>query len=223
MDLDRFAGQHVWGSNRCYLLFDRIEWRPSFYVSIDRRVTPDIAEEIDRWVATLARTTFFFPLRFRRQEILRSAPSVYWYDDAQPEPARGPEFTFSTDAVERVYSAPTVTLAQMQLAVFLGFNPIYLIGCDTSYVVPKTVVRDPTDGAKLTSTADDDPNHFDPRYFGTGAAWHDPKPERMIEGYQRAKMVCDRIGVRVYNATVGGQLEVFERIDYRRALEESVL
>ena len=42
----------------------------------------------------------------------------------------------------------------------------------------------------------------------------------MIEGYRLAKMVCDNLGVRVLNATVGGKLEVFPRIDYRQALEE---
>jgi hypothetical protein len=96
----------------------------------------------------------------------------------------------------------------------MGFNPIYLIGCDTSYTVPSTVAVDPDATDFLTSTADDDVNHFDLRYFGAGYKWHVPHVDRMVFSYAQAKQVCDRLGVKVVNATVGGKLEVFDRADY---------
>jgi len=117
----------------------------------------------------------------------------------------------------------TVTITMMQLAYHLGFDEIYLIGCDTSYTVPNTVVQEGPalstgEGLFLTSTADDDPNHFDPTYFGRDRAWHQPKVEDMIGHYQQCKAVLDELGVAVFNATVGGQLEVFPRVDYRDVL-----
>lgn len=45
-NLYQLAGEYVWGVNRCYLLFDRIDWRPAFYVAIDTRLVPDIAPEL---------------------------------------------------------------------------------------------------------------------------------------------------------------------------------
>ena len=41
-------------------------------------------------------------------------------------------------------------------------------------------------GTEIVSTSDD-PNHFDPEYFGKGYRWHDPMVERMEVAYNRAK------------------------------------
>jgi hypothetical protein len=41
-----------------------------------------------------------------------------------------------------------------------------------------------------------------------------PRVERMEKGFRRAREAFEAAGRNVYNATVGGQLEVFERVDY---------
>ena len=60
----------------------------------------------------------------------------------------------------------------------------------------------------------DDPNHFHPDYFGKGYRWHNPRLDRMELAYRKAKRVFEADGRRVVNATLGGKLEVFERVDY---------
>ncbi len=215
MDLALFKDELVWGTNKCYLLFDRIDWRPSFYVAVDVRVVPDIAETIMSMTQEYPRTGFFFPLHFRVERTLTSRDNIYWYKEAWRGMDARPERLFTRDASAWVSQVASVTVAALQLAVYLGFNPIYLIGCDTSYNVSQTVRRDCSNPDGLLSTANDDMNHFDPHYFGTGSKWHEPHVERMIFHYQQAKTVCDTLGVRVLNATVGGQLEVFPRVDYR--------
>ena len=53
----------------------------------------------------------------------------------------------------------------IQIAAYLGFDPIILIGCDLSYSRPETVIQTGPDkfgdGTRLNlmSTLDDDPNH----------------------------------------------------------------
>jgi hypothetical protein len=214
MDLSLLEGEHVWGLNKCYLLFPRISWRPSFFVAVDRRVVPDSAGEINRVTAALPQTTFFFPARFRSEWILRSAPNVYWYNEVDSDERHLPFGMFTLDPASWVSTVGTVSIAALQLAVYLGFNPIYLIGCDTSYRVQPTVNEDGGDWRKLVSTQDDDPNHFDPRYFGKGSKWHDPQVNRMFFHYEQVKSACDSFGVHVYNATIGGKLEVFPRVNY---------
>ncbi len=213
MDLEVFADELVWGSNRAYLLYDRISWRHAFYTGVDTRVIPDIAPELMDWTGRLPKTQFFFPYRFRSDGVLAPRPNIAWYPEVRPRenPLDGPMFSRSCSLW--VSSVNTVTLAALQLAAHMGFSPIYLIGCDTSYTVPDSVRVERDDPRKLVST-EDDPNHFDASYFGAGRKWHDPQVHRMIENYQVAKRVCDRLGVKVYNATVGGQLEVFPRVDY---------
>jgi hypothetical protein len=214
MDLELLREEYVWAVNKCYLLFDRINWRPSFYVAVDTRVVPDIAREINHLIRNLSETTFFFPLQFREQWVLRSGTNVYWYREVPLDETNLPDGVFTRDASEWVSSSRTVAIAALQLAVYLGFNPIYLIGCDTSYAVSSSVRTEGNDPDRFISTKDNDPDHFDPRYFGQGSKWHKPHVGRMLFHYEQARRVCHSLGVNVYNATVGGKLEVFPRVDY---------
>ncbi|MCZ6770871.1 MAG: DUF115 domain-containing protein [Proteobacteria bacterium] len=215
MDLERFKNDYMWGSNKIYLLFDRISWRPSFYVAADRRVVPDISTEIERLMGELRQTVFFLPSLFGEDRIVKSHDQLYWYNEKGWSRSGPPEKAFRPDASNGVAQPSTVTVTALQLAVYLGFNPIYLIGCDTSYTVPSSVKFEGGDRLKIVSTQDDDPNHFDPSYFGKGSKYHDPRVDRMIVHYELSKQVCDSLGVSIVNATVGGKLEVFPRVDYR--------
>ena len=66
---------------------------------------------------------------------------------------------------------------------------------------------------------DEDPNHFDPRYFGKGKIWHSPNTDLMIRHYEKVKGVCEDNGIQVYNAGIGGRLEVFARIHFMDAID----
>jgi hypothetical protein len=70
-----------------------------------------------------------------------------------------------------------------------------------------------TQGLTWIST-EDDPNHFDPSYFGAGKKWHDPQLDKVALNYQLARRVFERNGRKIFNATHGGKLEIFERADY---------
>ncbi len=216
MDLSLFENELVWGSNRCYLLFDRIKWRPAFFTAVDKLVVPDNRDQLNALPIQLSDSKFFYPVEFRALKILKSYPNLYWFDEKpiNVEMVKLPEGTFSRDVSRRVYAAFTVTVAALQLAVYLGFNPIYLFGCDTSYAKMPTVQVDQGNTERLVSAASD-PNHFDPGYFGQGKKFHEPHVARMIFHYHESRLVCESLGVKVYNATVGGNLEEFERVDYR--------
>lgn len=219
-DLSLLAGETVFACNAAFLLFDRIDWRPCYYVCVDARVLPDRAAEIDAMLAADPSITGFFPT-FLREEVAGAGRTAtrailppgrgrYYFTEAPNALDDLPHSMFSYDANESVVQPFTVAITMLQLAAYMGFSEIVLIGCDTSYVVPETVRRD-QGGLALTSSRDDDPNHFDPRYFGRGRKWHDPQTDKMIMHYDHAKAALDAIGVAVYNATVGGRLEVFPR------------
>jgi hypothetical protein len=210
--LEKLKDEFTFGVNRVHLLFDRIDWRPTFYTVVDWRVGGDCAREIN----ALSGMIFFFPERFRG--LLREGDDVYWYWHGPAE--RPGEGRFSPDMTRGIRGAGSVTGSAIQIAYHLGFDPIYLIGVDASYQVLPTVVQSGPDkfrdgiGLRLESTRDDDPNHFDPRYFGKGRKWHNPNVPRMIQGYQNCRQGMDARNRRIYNATVGGQLEVFERVEF---------
>src|SRR5690606_11478312 len=115
----------------------------------------------------------------------------------------------------------SVLITAIQLAFHLGFREIFLVGVDAAYRIPGTVKQSGPDrfgtGVRLhlESTRDDDPNHFDPRYFGAGTKWHDPNVAEMKRMFRLMRKGVEAYGGRIFNATPGGELEEFDRVDFR--------
>lgn len=212
MNLELLRNEVVWGLNKCNLLFERISWRPALHVGVDRVVIPDMRDDLLQMCRDLPETRFFLPLYFVETGLIPVRENMVLFRDTEPAPEKGPAGVFSNDAAEYVYKSKTVAIVALQLAAFLGFNPIYLIGCDTNYTVPQSVEREGE--MTLRSTQDDDPNHFAPNYFGKSALWRDPNPEAMLRNYEMVAQIAQERGLQIFNATVGGKLEAFPRVDY---------
>jgi len=60
----------------------------------------------------------------------------------------------------------------------------------------------------------DDPNHFSAAYFGKGFRWQLPDLETSEMGYRMARQAYEKAGRRVLDATIGGKLDIFEKVDY---------
>ena len=195
-------------SNGIFLLYDQTPFRPTFYTVEDVLVAEDRAAAINR----LTDVTKIFP-RDVRHFLQRTGETLYV--DFLREYPGFPQF--SEDLAQGAYWGGTVTYLNLQLAYHLGLNPIYLIGIDHSYTIPSDVQ---VEGTRLTSQSDD-PNHFHPDYFGRGYRWHDPRVDRMEEGYRAARRFLEARGVKVYNATAGGKLEVFERVEFESLFEHA--
>ena len=114
---------------------------------------------------------------------------------------------FATDVRGRVWEGATVTYVAMQLAFYMGFEQVILIGVDHSFKAKgepnKTIVSE-----------GDDESHFDPKYFGKGFRWQLPDLETSELAYRRAKQVYQQHGRQILDATVGGQLDVFPKVDF---------
>jgi hypothetical protein len=202
-DVDRLAGETCIASNAIFLMFERKKFRPAYYTIEDYLVAEDRRAE----AAALKGCWKLFPEDVRRfippddQTIYLNFLRQY---DGFPK--------FSDQFLRRVYWGGTVTFMNIQLAYYLGAKNIYLVGFDHNYARPTE--KDQVRGAVITSANNDDANHFDPRYFGAGYRWHDPKVERMEEAYRIARQFLNERGVGIYNATDGGHLEVFPRVAY---------
>lgn len=124
---------------------------------------------------------------------------------------------FSHDLSRRIYAAQSVTLINLQLAFWMGFKKVGLVGMDFSYSVPSSAeVR----GNHIVSRGPD-PNHFDPDYFGPGKTWKDPKLDRVEIAYRHFKNIYALYGREIVNCSVGGQLEVFRRQKLEEFLNEA--
>lgn len=211
--LHLLKNEFTFGANRIYLLFDRIDWRPAFYTAFDLRVVPDNKDEIN----ALDIQYKFFATKHRT--LLGESKNKYWYQDNSRRD--GLDNRFEPEAVYTGFGGGgSITHLAIQIAFYLGFDPIYLVGVDADYKILPTVLQSGPDKfgdgilLNLQSTKDDDPNHFDPRYFGKGKKWHNPNVPEMLRGFLDCRLAIEKRGHRIYNATVGGKLYIFDRVEF---------
>jgi hypothetical protein len=106
-----------------------------------------------------------------------------------------------------VWEGGTVTYTALQVAYYLGFEQVILVGVDHNYVTSGKP------NATVVSEGDD-PNHFHPGYFGKGFRWQLPDLVQWEEAYRLARRTYEADGRQVIDATVGGKLRIFPRVDY---------
>lgn len=100
---------------------------------------------------------------------------------------------FSENFSKGAYSAATIIYPILQMAVYMGFSEIYLLGVDFNYVY----------GGKN--------NHFNKE---DKADHEDHCVDEMLLAFQSAKEYADTHNLKIYNATRGGKLEVYERVEF---------
>ncbi|WP_277656462.1 6-hydroxymethylpterin diphosphokinase MptE-like protein [Seleniivibrio woodruffii] len=210
IDINKIKDEYSFGVNSIFYMTERNGFRPSFYVVEDNHVLFDNLEEINKYDVDYK----FFPSFYKNvikndQNVLFFNMNRGFYDEVSPNFCIP---RFSTNCDKRIYAGQSVTIINLQLAFYMGFTEVYLIGMDFEYKVTKKDIV--SQGNDILSTEDDDQNHFDPRYFGAGKKWHDPKLENVLVSYKFCKIIYERFGRKIYNATPGGKLEVFDRVDY---------
>lgn len=114
---------------------------------------------------------------------------------------------FSTDLTKSSWGGHSVTSICIQLAYYMGFSEVYLVGKDHSYEqkgVP----------GKLVIATGEEKNHFAKGYYKKGMGWRIPDYKGEELAYQMAKEVFDQENRIIQDATINGELEIFEKVDY---------
>lgn len=208
LDLSLLNKEYSFAVNSIYYKTREMGYKPTFYVVEDLHVINDNINEINDYQCE----HMFFPAKFK-SKFLKGNNRYFlnldysFYNDVSPyfEIPR-----FSQDCSEEVFCGQSVTIVNLQLAYYLGFTEVYLIGMDFNYNIPESAK---VDGNVIEST-EDDINHFHPDYFGKGKKWHDPKLHNVLKSYRLAKLMYELDGRNIFNATLGGKLEVFERKNF---------
>lgn len=203
-DLAVLKDEVTFAVNGFFLKAADLEWKPTFYVVEDHLVAEDRASWINDFKGPIKLFPAYLGYMFEASE------DTIFYNH-RPRKSYPHGFDFSMEADKITYTGCTVTFSMMQLAAYLGFEEIYLIGVDASYAIPEDAKESKDYGVGVLDMKSDDPNHFDPNYFGKGFRWHDPQVDKMIEAYAEARRTLEGTGQMIYNAGIGGQLEVFER------------
>lgn len=120
---------------------------------------------------------------------------------------------FSINIHQNVSWRSTVSFFQMQIAYWLGYRKVLLIGFDHSYS-QDIAARE----GDILVCEEDDSNHFDSRYF-KGKRWQAADVSNMEAMYLLAQKAFEKDGREIINCTVGGCLEVFRRSDLKKQIQ----
>lgn len=199
-DLDKLKNEITFSFNRIYYIFNQTEWRPTYYCSEDDKTILNSKEEINN----LKLHNKFFPVNFPWDYKIHFQNAKYYilkFGDRNSEPA------FSNDMTKGLYWGNTVAYTAMQMAVYMGIKEIYLVGVDHNF---SKVIND--QGEVIIDEKVKD--YFSDKYNMDKDTLYIPNIETSTRAFSAAKKFADQNNIKIYNATRGGKLEVFERIDF---------
>lgn len=197
LDLLHRKGELCFGVNSIHKVFEITDWRPDYYVMIDFQLFPngDVTDE------NVGESEVFMPV-FYNLAGYHYPKGVHLFHQVNGMIKEEGRAAFSSDITKQIYSGLNVVYNTLQIAAYMGFSEIYLLGVDFSY------------GKKQQ-------NHF---YEKT-----EPKQEKLATQFYKdeisvafayAEEYSKQHGFRIYNATRGGELEIFERVDFDTLMQE---
>ncbi|MCI8504538.1 MAG: DUF115 domain-containing protein [Dorea sp.] len=191
-DLDILYRNNIkcFGCNGIYKIFDQTNWRPDYYILGD----PDAF----RSNGHILRGQKYFVADVMKQFDLEGSSIEYFHHIFKV--SKEGYALFSDDIVHGVSGGGTATFVMLQFAVYMGFKEIYLLGVDFSWG---------ENGGKT---------HFCNEYVDSKyeiKIRENVKHKNMLlKTYESAQKYTKEHGIKIYNATRGGNLEVFERVDF---------
>lgn len=186
-------GEICFGVNRVFNIDESI-WKPLYYIFVDRAGMKKYWDEI---VSYNVNEKFLGDSYWKESDYKGNIHIIH----ALTGHSYNTEPEFSEEIEKKVYIYSTVTYVAIQLAVYMGFTTIYLTGVDCKY-------KRNSKNNYFFEDKEDLYNHYE---------------DRMIIAYRKAKKYADAHGVKILNASRGGMLEEFERVNFDDIFKEKTL
>lgn len=206
-------GYHSIASNKIYLAFEKTNWRPNYYTISDYVVAENNKNYINelniKKIVTYGMSDIFDPKdnRFMYYNFSKNEVGTT-IKDYKP--------FFSKNIMYEVGGGYSVTFVNLQLAYYLGFNKVILIGVDFSFKTPKKIIKNKYYGEALVSEGES--NHFLPNYREKGETWTMPRLDLQEIAFRKAKKVFELDNRTILNASRETKLEVFDKMELDQIL-----
>ncbi len=177
--------QICFSMNLAYKVYDKTKWRPNYYVAQDVYIMnsqKQVFDYLEGIDAFISDGSQSFCDENHGDNIYINHMACYGYEDE--------EMPFSEDFAQICYISGTVSYSCIQLAVYMGFTEIYLYGIDFAGI-----------GGRYEHFFKHDTDVDEP-----------PCAHQFYVSYMSAKKYADEHGIKIYNASRGGDLEMFERV-----------
>lgn len=188
-------------ANNIHKIYDQTTWRPDYLCMSDDIVVSGCK---DKFESLLENSVLFVSDHVARKYSDNPDLNLVHMITSGEYVPNMPEF--SDDITMGTYTGATVIYGlALQIAAYMGFDEMYLLGVDNNYLGNETDKR----------------NHFIKNYFSSdetekfnlykGVIW---QKDSINLAYQKAEVYSRANGFRIYNATRGGMVEVFERVKF---------
>lgn len=220
IDLRLLKDEITFGSNRCFLGFEKWGFEFNYWAIVDRLQIEYYNDEYEKNLPK--EMVKFFPFEYLSYLCLDNiCPINHIYDVVDY-----PKFSNSPD---KIYLGHSVTFTLMQIASVLGFNEMILLGVDHHYELKsnnsfknkalkklkqllfKNEVKSFNYWKKSDSKSQ---THFDKRYTNNRKIFIPPRPPLMEQAYKCAHDWSNSQNIKILNATPGSKLKIFEQIKY---------
>jgi len=186
------------GLNKIFLLFEKTGLRIDYHVCVNRYVIEQCSRDF------LEMKCPSFVSYKHRNKLLEGSDKAYFLGDIHSK------WKFFEDITTGISQGSTVTYAALQIAFYLGFRRVFLIGIDHSFASKGTP-------HKVETMKENDINHFDPNYF-KGMKWQLPDLAGSEKAYKLAKDHFEQAGRSILDATVDGKLNIYPKIKFKEAI-----
>jgi len=120
---------------------------------------------------------------------------------------------FSNDITKNISEGYTVTFVAMQIAFYLGFKNVILIGVDHNFTQTGN-------SNEIQSLDHDDINHFSKDYF-KGNKWQLADLFNSELSYTIAKFYFEKHNRTILNAGVNSKLNIFQKVNYNSVIKNN--
>lgn len=196
-DLELISNYVTFGCNKIYKIYEKTSWRPDYYVVDDRNyvkndyynIINNSSPKIAGFVGVEFDKRIIKPYIDSDRIIVKKKTILH---DGYPE--------WNINIGDYVCTGHTVIYVALQLAIYMGFKEIYLLGVDCSY----------------TSTFENGKKGTNYFYEAKNNQVVEKDATNMFLAFESAKRCAQEYGVKIFNATRGGCLETFERVDLEK-------
>ena len=207
----------AFGCNAISRIFDDTPWRPNYYLVIDSAFFKFQSEMLAKTEAGFK----FFPALIDTNtnvddmavmlELFNRVQGQINYFRIVPHCRLDGVMHFSQDISKAVYVHGNVMYVLIQFAVYMGFTEIYLIGVDGGTIGYESQGENTPKGSHFYK----EDEQLD-KLFNSYITYAKPEIRANIEvnAYMTADEYTRKLGVRILNASRGGKLGVFERVDF---------
>ena len=195
-DLNKIINIDSFAANEIHKIFSKTKFRPTYYLVMDRytKSSPQMIRDLECKIMFLGDYYCRFNQVMREDYICLH--QHYSIDDVN--------YKISEDISKKVNISPTVSFVAMQIAAYMGYSEIYLLGFDHNYAYEFLSNGKAVKTASKASHFFKDDNEEDIIADVIG----------MTRCYEIFREYAEKKGIVVKNATRGGKLEVFERVDF---------